>query len=107
MTAQNLYVAGHALPDTNQQNQTDTHLVAFFQGNLGKPAPERLKPIWILMKQGMVERQWHHLDRMQICTSLRTDKHASTQFFTGRMLFLMPNQYQSSEGNQPTSTIIH
>jgi len=34
-----------------------------------------------------------------ICTLLQTDNHASVfQFFTGRMLFLMPNQqYQSTE----------
>jgi len=32
-----------------------------------------------------------------ICTSLQ---HLITQFFTGRMLFMMPNQqYQSTEGN--------
>jgi len=39
---------------------------------------------------------------MQVCTSLQTDNHASTpttQFFTGRMPFLLPNQQrQSTEG---------
>jgi len=25
------------------------------------------------------ERQWHQLGRMQVCTSLQTDNHASTQ----------------------------
>jgi len=36
---------------------------------------------------------------MQVCTSLQTDNHASTQFFTGRMPFLPPNQQrQSTEG---------
>ena len=47
--------------------------------------------------------QWHQLDHMQIiCTSLQTDNDASTSplsFFTGRMLFLPPNQQrQSTEG---------
>ena len=47
--------------------------------------------------------QWHQLDHMQtICTSIQTDNHANTaslNFFTGRMLFLMPNQLcQSTEG---------
>jgi len=44
--------------------------------------------------------QWHQLGRMQVCTSLQTDNHASiTQFFTGRMPFLLPNQQrQSTEG---------
>jgi len=50
------------------------------------------------------EWQWHQLGHMQICTSLQTDNHASTSplsFFTGRMLFLLPNQQrQSTEGNK-------
>ena len=45
---------------------------------------------------------WHQLGRMQVCTSLQTDNHASTPplcFFTGRMPFLPPNQQrQSTEG---------
>jgi len=37
--------------------------------------------------------QWHQLDHMQtICTSLHKDNDLITQFFTGRMLFLTPNQ---------------
>jgi len=39
------------------------------------------------------EWQWHQLGRMQVCTSLQTDNHASTpplKFFTGRMPFLQP-----------------
>ena len=39
------------------------------------------------------EWQWHQLDRMQVCTSLQTDNHASTpplKFFTGRMPLLRP-----------------
>jgi len=49
------------------------------------------------------EWQWHQLGRMQVCTSLQTDNHASTpplSFFTGRMPFLPPNQQrQSTEGD--------
>jgi len=47
------------------------------------------------------EWQWHQLGHMQVCTSLKTDNHASTPplFFTGRMPFLLPNQQrQSTEG---------
>ena len=48
------------------------------------------------------EWQRHQLGHMQVCTSLQTDNHASTQplsFFTGRMPFLLPNQQrQSTEG---------
>jgi len=45
------------------------------------------------------EWQWHQLSRMQVCTSLQTDNHASIpplSFFTGRMPFLSPNQQRQS-----------
>jgi len=55
------------------------------------------------------EWQWHQLGHMQVCTSLQTDKHASTpplKFFTGRMPFLPPNQQrQSTEGMDQTLKI--
>ena len=46
--------------------------------------------------------QWHQLDHIQIiCTLLQTDNHSSASsldFFTSRMVFLMPHQqYQSTE----------
>jgi len=45
------------------------------------------------------EWQWHQLGHMQVCTSLQTDNHANTQFFTDWMPFLPPNQQrQSTEG---------
>jgi len=47
------------------------------------------------------EWQWHQLGLMQVCTSLQTDKQASTpplSFFTGRMPFLPPNQQRQSTG---------
>jgi len=48
------------------------------------------------------EWQWHQLGHVQVCTSLQTDSHASTQplsFFTGWMPFLPPNQqHQNTEG---------
>jgi len=50
------------------------------------------------------EWQWHQLGDMQVCTSLRTDNHASTsllKFFTGRMPFLPPNQQRQSTGSTP------
>jgi len=56
------------------------------------------------------EWQWHQLGRMQVCTSLQTENHASTpplSFFTGWMPFLPPNQQRrstegkSTEGNYP------
>jgi len=64
----------------------------------------KVKTIWTLIKQEMTRCQWHQLDHLQIiCISLQTDNHASTSslsFFTGRMLFLMPNQWcQSTKAN--------
>jgi len=48
--------------------------------------------------------QWHQLDHMQtICTLLETDNHINTSLliFTGRMLFLTPNQQsQSTKGKK-------
>jgi len=44
-----------------------------------KAGTSKVKPIWILIKQEMMEWQWHQLDHMQIiCTSLQTDNYAST-----------------------------
>jgi len=52
------------------------------------------------------EWQWHQLGRMQICTSLQTNNHASTppvSFFTDQTPFLLPNQQrQSTEGIETT-----
>jgi len=48
-----------------------------------------------------IEWQWHQLGRVQVCTSLQTDNHASTpplSRFTGRMPFLPPNQQRQSTG---------
>jgi len=57
------------------------------------------------------EWQWHQLGRMQVCTSLQTDNHANTpppSFFTGRMLFLPPNQQcQITEGKALKAKINH
>jgi len=47
------------------------------------------------------EWQWHQLGDMQVCTSLQTDNHASTQFFTGQMPFLQPNHQRQSTKGKP------
>jgi len=61
------------------------------------------------MKQEMMVWQWHQLDDMQIiCILFQPDNHASTSllsFFTGQMLFLIPNQKcQGTEGNTNTNS---
>ena len=56
------------------------------------------------------EWQWHQLGHMQVCTSLRSDNHASSPplFFTGRMPFLPPNQQrQSTEGTYATQELVN
>jgi len=56
------------------------------------------------------EWQWHQLGNMQVCTSLQRDNHASTpplKFFTGRILFLPPNQQrQSTEGKKKLNKLL-
>jgi len=57
------------------------------------------------MKQDMMEWhwQWHQADHTHIiCTSFKTDNHASTSslLFTDWMLFLTPNQqFQELKAN--------
>ena len=56
------------------------------------------------------EWQWQQLGRMQVCTSLQTDDHASTpplSFFTGRMPFLPPNQQRQSTEGKSNSVTMH
>jgi len=51
----------------------------------------------------MMGWQWHQPNHQVICTSLQTHSHASSslQFFTGQILFLLPNrQCQSNEGKE-------
>jgi len=57
--------------------QTNTHTHTLFPGLLGWAGTRKVKPIWILLKQE-TEWQWHQLGRMQVCTLLQTDNHAST-----------------------------
>jgi len=85
-------------------HKIDIRLTASFSGQPGYAGTREVKAIWILMKQEMMDCQWHQLDHMQIiCALLQTDNHASTSSlsFTGRMLFLTPNQqHQNTEGNK-------
>ena len=87
------------------RTHTHTHsrLLVHFPALPRWASTRKVKPIWILLKQGAdSEWQWHQLGHMQVCTLLQTDNHTSTPplgFFTGRMPFLSPNQQrQSTEG---------
>ena len=64
-----------------QRIHTHTHsrLTAFFSRTTWVGQYQKDKPFWILLKQEMMEWQWHQPDQMQIiCTSLKTENHAST-----------------------------
>ena len=85
-------------------NSTHTHtrLTALFLGLPMWAGTRKVKPIWLLLNQETVsgsDISW------AVCTLLQTDNHASTppattQFFTGRMPFLPPNQqHHSTECN--------
>jgi len=67
---------------------TDTHTFnGLFSRTTWVRQHQKGKPFWILLKQDMMEWQWHQLDHMQIiCTTFQTDNHASIpslNFFYG------------------------
>jgi len=85
-------------------NKTNTRSMVPFPGQPGKPAPEG-KTILDFNEVEITGWHWHQLDHMQItCTLLQIvtmpTSHQS-DFFTGRMLFLTPDQQcQSTEGKK-------
>ena len=80
---------------------THTRLTALCPGLSGWAGTRKVKTNLDFTEARDSEWQWQQLGHMQVCTSLQTDKHASTpplSFFTGRMPFLPPNQQcQSTE----------
>jgi len=49
-------------------------LVVGFSGTTWVSWYEDFKPLWVLVKQDIMQWQWHQLDNMQIiCTSLQAD----------------------------------
>ena len=82
---------------------THTRLTALFPGLPGSAGTRKVKPIWILLKQETVSGSgisW------AICKSAPCSRQTSTpaphhSVFTGRILFLSPNQQcQSTEGKR-------
>jgi len=72
------------------------HLTAFSR-TTSVSRHQKGKPFWILLEQEMMGRQWHQTDPVHIiCTSSRsrliTIPAPHHSVFTGRMLFLPPNQ---------------
>jgi len=93
-----------------RSSSTSTLLLSFnglfFQDNLGKPAPEKQNHSGFTGARDS-EWQWYQLGDMQICTSQKADNHPTTQFFTGRMPFLLLSQQrQSTEGKVVVLVIV-
>ena len=60
----------------------------------------KVKPIWILLKQERVSGSGISWAICKSAPRSRPRQHPTTQFFTGRMPFLPPNQqHQSTEGS--------
>jgi len=80
------------LADYKNCSNTNTHLTALFPGLPRGAGTKKVEPIWILLKQETVSGSgisW------AVCKSAPRSIHV----FTGRMLFLPPNeQRQSNKG---------
>jgi len=89
----------HCHQQTQQQQQQHT-FNGLFSGTIQVSKYQKGKTNLDVTEARDSEWQWHQLGYMQVCTSLKTDNHASTpplKFFTDRMPFLPPNQHQSTE----------
>ena len=58
---------------------TQNHLSALFQDYPCEPVPQKDKTNLDFIEARDSEWQWHYLGHLQVCTSLQTDDHASTQ----------------------------
>jgi len=59
-------------------DSTHTRLAAFFSGTTRVGWCQKGKTNLNVTEARDSEWQWHQLGRMQVCTSLQTDNHAST-----------------------------
>jgi len=63
---------------TVTHTHTHTHLTARFSGTIRVSRYQKGKTNLDFTEARDSEWQWHQLSRMQVCTSLQTDNHAST-----------------------------
>ena len=96
------------------QHTTTLHpLTAFFQDNLGKPAKDcqKAKPFWILLSKrwcGGSGISWTTCKSFAPHYRQIPRQYRMTQFFTGRMPFLPPNQQrESTEGKKHYQKIMY
>ena len=94
-------LATKALSDSIEFTGTHTHLTTLCPGLPGWAGTRKVKPIWILLEQETVSGSgisWT-VCKSAPCSRQITMPAPTTQFFTGRMPFLPPNQQcQSTEG---------
>ena len=80
-----------------------TRLMALCPGLPGWASTRKVKPIWISLKQKTVSGSgisWAIYASLHLAPDRQVCQHPTTQFFTGRMPFLPPNQqHQSTEGH--------
>jgi len=87
---------------------THTRLTAPFPGLPGWAGTRKIKPIWILPKQETVSGSgisWAICKSAPCSRQITTPAPHTTQFFTGRMPFLPPNQQRQSTEGQPILAI--
>ena len=86
---------------TDTHTHTHTRLTALCQGLPGWAGTRKVKTNLDFTEARDSEWQWHQLGRMQVCTSLQTDNHASTpplSFYRPDALLPPNQQRQSTEG---------
>jgi len=78
-------------------------LMALCPGLPGWAGTRKVKPIWILLKQETVSGSAGSYASLHLAPDRQPHQHPTTQFFTGRMPLLPPNQQrQSTEGKSCT-----
>ena len=89
------------IEERQRDTHRHTHLTALCPGLPGWAGTRKVKPIWILLEQETVSGSgisWT-ICKSAPCSRQITMPAPTTQFFTGRMPFLPPNQQcQSTEG---------
>ena len=87
-----------SVPHTH--THTHTRLTALCPGLPGWAGTRKVKPNLDFTEARDSEWQWHQLGHMQVCTSLQTDNHASTQ----PLSFYRPNALPAA---QPTVCAVY
>ena len=88
----------HVLKSSCSSSDTHTHT------HTGSAGTKWVKPIWILLEQEIVSGSgisWACAS-LHLTPDRQPRQHLTTQFFTGRMPFLPPNQQRQSTKGQST-----